>query len=87
MLDINKWTESVKPFYEQSPQVFVTTLQFGKYKAELANVEELAIRLNKSGNERIWQLFIIPLTSGHMFNPVKCLRQLPICQLQKMFTI
>lgn len=51
MLDINKWTESVKPFYEQSPQVFVTTLQFGKYKAELANVEELAIRLNKSGNE------------------------------------
>ena len=35
MLDINKWTESVKPFYEQSPQVFVTTLQFGNIKLNL----------------------------------------------------
>lgn len=51
MLDINKWTSSVKPFYEQNPKIFVTTLQFGDHKAELANVEELAIKFNKSGNE------------------------------------
>ena len=51
MLDINKWTSSVKPFYEKNPKIFVTTLQFGDHKAELANVEELAIKFNKSGNE------------------------------------
>jgi hypothetical protein len=57
MLDMNKWTKLVKPFDEQSPQVFVTTLQFGEYKTELANVEALAIRFNKSGNEEYGNFF------------------------------
>lgn len=57
MLDINKWTSSVKPFYEQNPKIFVTTLQFGDHKAELANVEELVIKFNKSGNEEEGNFF------------------------------
>lgn len=57
MLDINKWTSSVKPFYEQNPKIFVTTLQFGDHKAGLANVEELVIKFNKSGNEEEGNFF------------------------------
>ena len=51
MLEIDNWTSSVKSFYEENPKIFVTTLQFGDYKAELANVEELRIHFTKSGNE------------------------------------
>ena len=84
MLNINKWTSSVKPFYEQNPKIFVTTLQFGDHKTELANVEELAIKFNKSGNEED-NNFFIPSTLVRMSNPVKCFKQFSICQLQKIF--
>lgn len=51
MLNHEQLISSVKPFYDLSPQVFVTTLQCDEHKAELANVEELAIKFNKYGNE------------------------------------
>ncbi len=82
MLDSNKWTTLVKPFNEQNPQVFVTTLQFGEHKVELANAEELAIKFNKYGNEEYGNFYYsiyfgAYIQSSEMFNK---LFYLPISQ-------
>ena len=82
MLDSNKWTTLVKPFNEQNPQVFVTTLQFGEHKVELANVEELAIKFNKYGSEEYGNFYYsiyfgAYIQSSEMFNK---LFYLPISQ-------
>lgn len=37
--------------HSKVPQVFITTLQFGEYKAEFANVEKLSIKLNEFVNK------------------------------------
>ena len=82
MLDINKWTSSVKPFYEENPKIFVTTLQFGDHKAELANAEELVIKFNEYGNEEYGNFYYsiyfgAYIQSSEMFNK---LFYLPISQ-------
>lgn len=82
MLNATTLFSSVKSFNEQNPQVFVTTLQFGDHKAELANAEELVIKFNKYGNEEYGNFYYsiyfgAYIQSSEMFNK---LFYLPISQ-------
>jgi hypothetical protein len=73
MLNREQLISSVKPFYDVSPQVFVTTLRCGEHKAEFANVEELTIKFNKYGNEEYGKFYYsiyfgAYIQSSEMFN-------------------
>ena len=82
MLDATTLFSSVKSLNETQPKVFVTTLQFGEHKVELANAEELAIKFNKYGNEEYGNFYYsiyfgAYIQSSEMFNK---LFYLPISQ-------
>lgn len=77
MLDATTLFSSVKSLNETQPKVFVTTLQFGEHKVELANAEELAIKFNKYGNFYYSIYFGAYIQSSEMFNK---LFYLPISQ-------
>lgn len=82
MLNREQLISSIKTFYDVSPQVFVTTLQFGEHMAELADVEELSIKFNKYGNEEYDNFYYsiyfgAYVQSSEMFNK---LFYLPISQ-------
>lgn len=82
MLNREQLISSIKTFYDVTPQVFVTTLQFGEHMAELADVEELSIKFNKYGNEEYDNFYYsiyfgAYVQSSEMFNK---LFYLPISQ-------
>lgn len=77
MLDATTLFSSVKSLNETQPKVFVTTLQFGEHKVELANAEELAIKFNEYGNFYYSIYFGAYIQSSEMFNK---LFYLPISQ-------